>query len=225
MEIKENELDYNNSPKQKKYLLIKLPCKIKNKEKALNCLGGSKSIINKNIKNENIELRLLYKKINLEKCLSNDILIKRKTKRRKKNKEEKKHEYQTIGKIAGQYECFSLHDFIFDSNNCIVQIDELKKFSVLKDDYLNELDKIKKEKEKNDTKTNVGLNYYSQTQKTQAIHNLHEKANVDLGYEKMNITDICSFFQPNHIANLRNSYPKPFKELFEDFKLEYADNF
>ena len=225
MEIKENEIDYSNLPKPKKYLLIKLPCKINNKEKAINCLGGAKNIINKNIKNENIELRLLYKKINLEKCLSNDILIKRKTKRKKNNKKEKKYEYQTIGKISGQYECFSMHDFIIDSNNSIVPIDELKQFSIFKDDYLKELDKIKKEKEESDSKTNENQNYYSQTQKTQAIHNLHEKANVDLGYEKMNVNDICSFFQPNHIANLRNSYPKPFKELFEDFKLEYADNF
>ena len=135
----------SDNPKQKKYLLIKLPAKIVNKEKAIECLGGKKNIIAKNAKNENIELKLLYKKIPLEKCISNDILLKRKTKRSKKDPTKVKYEYEVMGKISNQYEFFTMHDFIYDSNVSDFSINDLKQFYISKDDYLKQLEDIKKE--------------------------------------------------------------------------------
>ena len=215
----------SENPKEKQYLLIKLPAKIVNKEKAIECLGGKKNIISKNAKNENIELKLLYKKLPLEKCISNDILLKRKTKRSKKDPTKVKYEYEIMGKISNQYEFFAMHDFIYDSNVSDFSINDLKQFYISKDDYLKQLEEIKKEVPESEKDPNAQETFYSQTQKTKAIHNLHEKANEKSEFKNLNPNDICSFFQPNHIANLRNSYPKQFKELFEDFKLEYMDDF
>lgn len=215
----------SENPKPKQYLLIKVPAKIVNKEKVIECLGGKKNIITKNAKNENIELKLLYKKLPLEKCISNDILLKRKTKRCKKDPTKVKYEYEVMGKISNQYEFFAMHDFIYDSNVSDFSINDLKQFYISKDDYLKELETIKKETPENEKDSNDKETFYSQTQKTKAIHNLHEKANEESECKTLNPNDICSFFQPNHIANLRNSYPKQFKELFEDFKLEYMDDF
>ena len=65
---------------KKKLLLIKLPAKIQNKERAIELLGGKRNIIQKNIRNENIEFKLFLKPLPLEKCISNDILLKKKNK-------------------------------------------------------------------------------------------------------------------------------------------------
>lgn len=66
------------------YFAIRVPAKVTNIQKAIELLGGKREIMNKNAKNENIELNLFTKKIPLEKCISNDLLLKKKTKRNKK---------------------------------------------------------------------------------------------------------------------------------------------
>lgn len=77
---------HNNKAKNDypSYFAIRVPAKVTNIQKAIELLGGKREIMNKNAKNENIELNLFTKKIPLEKCISNDLLLKKKTKRNKK---------------------------------------------------------------------------------------------------------------------------------------------
>lgn len=202
---------------KKKLLLIKLPAKIQNKERAIELLGGKRNIIQKNIRNENIEFKLFLKPLPLEKCISNDILLKKKTKRLKSNPEIVKTEYEVVGKISGQYDYFALHDFTyFNQELNSTSIDQIKHFLISKDEFINELEKVKKEDDSNKNEEQI----YSQTQKTKAIHNIQEKKNVEYGYDRFKITDpnLYPFFQPIHIASLRNSYPKVFKELLDVYE-------
>lgn len=76
--------DTHEEKQIKKFLLLRVPAKIENSDKAIELLGGKEKIMSKFVKHEDIDLNLFYKKINLEKCLSNDMLIKRKRMRNKK---------------------------------------------------------------------------------------------------------------------------------------------
>ena len=115
IDINENKKldDLSNNSKYKKFILIKVPAKVKNKDKATSLLGGCGNIIHKYFKNENIDLKLFHKKLPLEKCICNDLIIKRKTKRSKTNPTLIKYEYEIIGKADCQYECFAMHDFVY----------------------------------------------------------------------------------------------------------------
>ncbi len=59
-----------------------------------------------------MEFSYFHKKINLEKILSNDLIIKRKLKRNKKTNE-CKFFYEIIGKLEYTYDFSSLHDYVF----------------------------------------------------------------------------------------------------------------
>lgn len=211
--------DLSNNSKYKKFILIKVPAKVKNKDKATSLLGGCGNIIHKYFKNENIDLKLFHKKLPLEKCICNDLIIKRKTKRSKTNPSLIKHEYEIIGKADCQYECFAMHDFVYFNKYSNSSIDELKSFCINKDDYIHELSKLRGDEDKMDECV-----CYSQTQKTQSIHNIQESINELEEIDKEYDEEICQHFQPSQISNLRNSYAKPFKELYEDVPIDEIEN-
>lgn len=211
----------NNKSKHPSYFLIKVPAKVTNIPKAIELLGGKKEIVTKSNKNENIDLNLFTKKIPLEKCISNDLLLRKKTKRNKKkyisiithfiySPQITKIEYETIGSISNQYDYFALHDFIYYNNpKASVDLNELKKFAIKKEDYLEQLEPIEK---------------ITQTEKTKAIHVIQENYNKAYGYDKLANMDISPFFQLNQIAYGRFSYPKVFKELYENIDIDDNDN-
>ncbi len=123
MITKTNNMEKENSLKDniKNILAIKVPANVKNINKAIDNLGGKRNIINKNLKNENLDLKLFIKNIPLEKNACNDLLLRKKIKRNKKNPNEIKIEYQIIGQINQIYQCSCLTDFFY-SNILIVLI-------------------------------------------------------------------------------------------------------
>jgi hypothetical protein len=97
MDLNSNTEVNNTSTESKKlnknFLLIKFPANIQNPAKAIECLGGKETIVSKvninfftqNNTDEDLEIKNIFiKSIPLEKCISNDILIKRKRYRNKK---------------------------------------------------------------------------------------------------------------------------------------------
>ena len=123
-----------------------------------------------------------------------------------------KYEYEVIGKINHSYEYFAMQNFIYltDKN---ISIDEIKNYTISKEDYNKEIENLKK-------KNNILNGKFSQTDKINIIHKLEEDINKKLDYDKININELASFFQPNQIANMRNSYMNKFKDLFEEVDLE-----
>lgn len=102
-----------------------------------------------------------------------------------------------------------MHDFIYYNNpKASVDLSELKKFAIKKEDYLKQLEPIEK---------------ITQTEKTKAIHVIQENYNKSYGYDNLANMDISSFFQLNQIAYGRFSYPKVFKELYEDIEIDDND--
>lgn len=67
----------------KKFLLVKIPANVENTSKAIELLGGKEEIYNNFLSDEDIEMKYFYKDIALEKCLSNDLILKRKRMRNK----------------------------------------------------------------------------------------------------------------------------------------------
>ncbi len=206
-----NFLMENHTP-NKKIFSIKVPARVVNNKNLIEALGGEANIISKLKTNENIDFKFLYNTLPLEKCISNDILIKRKVKRNKKDKNKIKYEYEVIGKINHSYEYFAMQNFIYltDKN---ISIDEIKNYTISKEDYNKEIENLKK-------KNNILNGKFSQTDKINIIHKLEEDINKKLDYDKININELASFFQPNQIANMRNSYMNKFKDLFEEVDLE-----
>lgn len=123
----------------KTILAIKLPANVKNEKKAIEKLGGYKLITSKNIKNENLDLNLFLKNIQLEKTACNDILLKRKTKRNKKDPNKIKIEYSVIGQINEIYECNSMNDFYYSNPYQDLDINDLQKFCINKEDFDKQL--------------------------------------------------------------------------------------
>lgn len=195
--------------KEKKIILIKIPAKIENKEKVIQLLGGKKNIIKKFYENENLDLKIMDSNLPLEKCVCNDILIKRKTFRSKKDSNLIKYKYEIVGKINYLYDYFSLSDFIYLNQSNNLSINELEKVCIDENDYLNELNNDK----------NIKLNENNLEEKNeknnQLIHNLLEKNsknNINKNYSDIN--NILDLFQPNQFSSLRYSYPKSFKDIF-----------
>ena len=195
--------------KEKKIMLIKIPAKIKNRDNAIQLLGGKKNILKKFYENENLDLKIMNYNLPLEKCICNDILIKRKTLRNKKDSNLIKYKYEIIGNINFLYDYFIISDFIYLNRANNSSINELKNICIDENDYLNELNN-NKELDKNNAieKNQIEKNNI-------AIHNLIEKnckTNINKNYSDIN--NILELFQPNQFSSLRYSYPKNFKKFF-----------
>jgi len=137
------DLNESNSPDftNNKFLIVKIPANVLNAKKACEFLGGKEKILSKFAKDEDLELANVFsKKIPLEKCLSNDFILKRK-RMRNLTTGEKKFKFEIKGRVDSMYEYFALHDFlcfkgdkdktdlknleskifeIFKKNNCII---------------------------------------------------------------------------------------------------------
>ena len=75
--------DETEQQKNKNILIVKIPANVKNVKKCIEMLGGEETILSKYIKDEDIDLDLFMKKIPLEKCVTNDLVIRRKRYRNK----------------------------------------------------------------------------------------------------------------------------------------------
>lgn len=195
----------------KTILAIKLPANVKNEKKAIEKLGGYKLITSKNIKNENLDLNLFLKNIQLEKTACNDILLKRKTKRNKKDPNKIKIEYSVIGQINEIYECNSMNDFYYSNPYQDLDINDLQKFCINKEDF----DKQLKASVTDDIEEPNNVPF---TKRVNIIQNIEENINKKINGDKLN-KEIDSYFQPKQFANLRFSYPKQIKEIQEDINL------
>ena len=104
-----------------------------------------------------------------------------------------------------------MQNFIYlqDKN---ISIDEIKNYTINKDDYNKEIENLKKNNNSN--------KILSQTEKINIIHNLEQNINKQFNYDKIGLKELGSFFQNNQIVNLRNSYMNKFKDLFEEIDLE-----
>jgi hypothetical protein len=112
--------------KSKKFLIVKVPANVRNGKKAIEMLGGREKILSKFHKDEDLDLTGLFsKKISLEKCLSNDFIIRRK-RLRNKSTGEKKFQFEVQGCVDSLYDYFALHDFICNKPNSQAQVTELK---------------------------------------------------------------------------------------------------
>ena len=185
----------------KNYVLIKLPVKVENTEKASSLLGTEKEIYNKISSGKDLDFDFFYNKLSLENCFSNDILLKRKTYRNKKDKNKKKYKYFIMGKITNIMQAFSLENFIYinEEKTCL---NDLEKYIIKKEEY---------EKEE------IGSNENAKT-----VLNLIKKKYKDNNgnYEEENIANFFKYFQPTNFANLKNSSQNVPKLIKNKFKIE-----
>ena len=196
----------------KSYAIVKIPAKVVNLQKASDMLGTKKEIYSKIKNGQDLEFDFFYNKLPLENCFSNDILIKRKVYRNKKNKT-KKYKYQILGKITNNMQAFSLENFIY-INEKKTNLDDLQKYIISKEEYEEEIKDKNKE---------MGLN-----EESQIISNLIRKKNEEINKnnggdgKEEKLEDYFSFFQPLSFANFKNSsqnVPKLIKEKIEIDKL------
>lgn len=185
----------------KNYVLIKLPVKVENTEKASSLLGTEKEIYNKISSGKDLDFDFFYNKLSLENCFSNDILLKRKTYRNKKDKNKKKYKYFIMGKITNIMQAFSLENFIYinEEKTCL---NDLEKYIIKKEEY---------EKEEIGSNENVKI-----------VQNLIKKKYKDNNgnYEEENISNFFKYFQPTNFANLKNSSQNVPKLIKNKFKIE-----
>ena len=185
----------------KNYVLIKLPVKVENTEKASSLLGTEKEIYNKISSGKDLDFDFFYNKLSLENCFSNDILLKRKTYRNKKDKNKKKYKYFIMGKISNIMQAFSLENFIYinEEKTCL---NDLEKYIIKKEEY---------EKEE------IGSN-----ENAKIVQNLIKKKYKDNNgnYEEENISNFFKYFQPTNFANLKNSSQNVPKLIKNKFKIE-----
>ena len=185
----------------KNYVLIKLPVKVENTEKASSLLGTEKEIYNKISSGKDLDFDFFYNKLALENCFSNDILLKRKTYRNKKDKNKKKYKYFIMGKITNIMQAFSLENFIYinEEKTCL---NDLEKYIIKKEEY---------EKEE------IGSN-----ENAKIVQNLIKKKYKDNNgnYEEENISNFFKYFQPTNFANLKNSSQNVPKLIKNKFKIE-----
>jgi hypothetical protein len=185
----------------KNYVLIKLPVKVENTEKASSLLGTDKEIYNKISSGKDLDFDFFYNKLSLENCFSNDILLKRKTYRNKKDKNKKKYKYFIMGKITNIMQAFSLENFIYinEEKTCL---NDLEKYIIKKEEY---------EKEE------IGSN-----ENAKIVQNLIKKKYKDNNgnYEEENISNFFKYFQPTNFANLKNSSQNVPKLIKNKFKIE-----
>ena len=185
----------------KNYVLIKLPVKVENTEKASSLLGTEKEIYNKISSGKDLDFDFFYNKLSLENCFSNDILLKRKTYRNKKDKNKKKYKYFIMGKITNIMQAFSLENYIYinEEKTCL---NDLEKYIIKKEEY---------EKEEIGSNENVKI-----------VQNLIKKKYKDNNgnYEEENISNFFKYFQPTKFANLKNSSQNVPKLIKNKFKIE-----
>ena len=185
----------------KNYVLIKLPVKVENTEKASSLLGTEKEIYNKISSGKDLDFDFFYNKLSLENCFSNDILLKRKTYRNKKDKNKKKYKYFIMGKITNIMQAFSLENYIYinEEKTCL---NDLEKYIIKKEEY---------EKEE------IGSN-----ENAKIVQNLIKKKYKDNNgnYEEENISNFFKYFQPTDFANLKNSSQNVPKLIKNKFKIE-----
>ena len=185
----------------KNYVLIKLPVKVENTEKASSLLGTEKEIYNKISSGKDLDFDFFYNKLSLENCFSNDILLKRKTYRNKKDKNKKKYKYFIMGKITNIMQAFSLENYIYinEEKTCL---NDLEKYIIKKEEY---------EKEEIGSNENVKI-----------VQNLIKKKYKDNNgnYEEENISNFFKYFQPTNFANLKNSSQNVPKLIKNKFKIE-----
>ena len=185
----------------KNYVLIKLPVKVENTEKASSLLGTENEIYNKISSGKDLDFDFFYNKLSLENCFSNDILLKRKTYRNKKDKNKKKYKYFIMGKITNIMQAFSLENYIYinEEKTCL---NDLEKYIIKKEEY---------EKEE------IGSN-----ENAKIVQNLIKKKYKDNNgnYEEENISNFFKYFQPTNFANLKNSSQNVPKLIKNKFKIE-----
>ena len=185
----------------KNYVLVKLPVKVENTEKASSLLGTEKEIYNKISSGKDLDFDFFYNKLSLENCFSNDILLKRKTYRNKKDKNKKKYKYFIMGKITNIMQAFSLENYIYinEEKTCL---NDLEKYIIKKEEYQKE---------------EIGSN-----ENSKIVQNLIKKKYKDNNgnYEEENISNFFKYFQPTNFANLKNSSQNVPKLIKNKFKIE-----
>ena len=185
----------------KNYVLIKLPVKVENTEKASSLLGTEKEIYNKISSGKDLDFDFFYNKLSLENCFSNDILLKRKTYRNKKDKNKKKYKYFIMGKITNIMQAFSLENYIYinEEKTCL---NDLEKYIIKKEEY---------------DKEEIGSN-----ENAKIVQNLIKKKYKDNNgnYEEENISNFFKYFQPTNFSNLKNSSQNVPKLIKNKFKIE-----
>ena len=187
----------------KNYALIKLPVKVQNLSKASALLGNEKDLYEKIKSGQDLDFNYFYNKLPLENCFSNDILLKRKTYRNKKDKNKKKYKYFIMGKITNIMQAFALENFIY-VNEEKSSLEDLGKYLITKEEYEKEEIKLHEE--------------------AKAVSNIVKKKNKEMNNNienninnNENIENYFKFIQPNNFANFKNSsqnIPKILKNKF-----------
>ena len=207
-----NEIENKvNDFEKKSYAIIKLPLKVENMEKANDILGNKKDIYSKIKNDQDLEFNYFYNKLTLENCFSNDLLLKRKTYRNKKDKNKIKNKYEILGKITNNMQSFSLENFIY-INEEKTNLDDLQNYIIPKDIYEEEI------------KDKVDIRY---SEENQIISNIikrkHKEINQNRNEKRHNLEDFFSFIQPLNFANFKNSsqnVPKLVKDKIDIDKLK-----
>ena len=189
----------------KNYVLIKLPVKVENLNKASDLLGDKKELYNKIKLGQDIDFDFFYNKLPLENCFSNDILLKRKTYRNKKDKTKKKYKYFIMGKITNIMQAFALENFIY-INEEKTSLDDLRNYLIKKEEYDEE--EIKPGEE-GKVLTNLIKKKYKE------INNINEENN-----QEENVENFFKYIQPINFANFKNSSQNIPKLLKSEFKKE-----
>ena len=189
----------------KNYVLIKLPMKVQNLNKASDLLGDKKELYNKIKLGQDIDFDFFYNKLPLENCFSNDILLKRKTYRNKKDKTKKKYKYFIMGKITNIMQAFALENFIY-INEEKTSLDDLGNYLIKKEEYDEE--EIKPGEE-GKVLTNLIKKKYKE------INNINEENN-----QEENVENFFKYIQPINFANFKNSSQNIPKLLKSEFKKE-----
>ena len=185
----------------KSYALIKIPVKVENLSKASDLLGDNKDLYNKIKSGQDIDFDFFYNKLPLENCFSNDILLKRKTYRNKKDKTKKKYKYFIMGKITNIMQAFALENFIY-INEEKTSLNDIGKYLINKEEY-----------DKEEIKPN---------EEGKVISNLIKKKyneinSINENEQEENVENFFKYIQPINFANFKNSsqiVPKILKNKF-----------
>ena len=185
----------------KSYALIKIPVKVENLSKASDLLGDKKDLYNKIKSGQDIDFDFFYNKLPLENCFSNDVLLKRKTYRNKKDKTKKKYKYFIMGKITNIMQAFALENFIY-INEEKTSLNDIGKYLIKKEEY-----------DKEEIKPN---------EEGKVISNLIKKKyneinSINENEQEENVENFFKYIQPINFANFKNSsqiVPKILKNKF-----------
>ena len=185
----------------KNYVLIKLPVKVENISKASSLLGTPKELYNKIKSGKDLSFNYFYNELPLENCFSNDILLKKKTYRNKKDKNKKKYKYFIMGKITNIMQAFALENFIY-INEEKTSLNDIGKYLIKKEEY-------DKEEIKPNEEGKVISNLIKK--KYKEINSINENE------QEENVENFFKYIQPINFANFKNSsqnVPKILKNKF-----------